>query len=90
MITQAVMDFASNFATWLLSLYPTVTIPSWFTGMDSWVNQIFSAVNGTSPWIPWPLVIGAGVVVLTFYLGALGFKLVLRVASYLPFIGGAG
>lgn len=90
MITQAVLDFGTNFVTWLIGLFPSWTVPAWFTGLDGYVNQVLGAVNGTSPWIPWPLVISVGVVVISTYLVCLGIKTVLRLAAFIPFFGGAG
>lgn len=90
MITQAVVNIASGFFAWLASLFPSWTPPDWFVSLSDYVNNVFSALNGLGAWVDWALFFGVLTLALATYVVCFTIKLVLRIAAYLPFVGGAG
>lgn len=90
MITNAFIDWACGFASWIGTLFPSWDIPASLAAPGTLVNQVMSSFVGLGAWVDWAvlgLVVGA---VVGTYTVMFATKLVLRIASYLPFVGGAG
>jgi hypothetical protein len=76
------------FLGWLLSLFPTITLPSWFTTINGYIADGVEVANGLSNWVPldalrnaFLFLMGLGMVVLAVRAFRIGLSL---------FTGGGG
>jgi len=90
MITEWLINVGATVATWFLSLIPSWQIPDFFTTLDSQINSLFAGASGFSVWVPWTVVVTAIGISLGSWVIGLSVKAIRAIASYLPFIGGAG
>ena len=87
MITDAIINLCMSIASWFMSLLPT-DLPDWLDSAVTGISTLVSQVQSWSVWIPWNelkiIVIGLfafwGIIFLV--------KLVLKIWSFVPFIGG--
>lgn len=90
MITEWILQLSNGFLSWLASLFPTYTPPSWLSDPGGWVAQLTQTVAGLGYWVNFPAIAGIVTLTLTLYITAFGFKLARAVAAHVPFIGGNG
>lgn len=88
MILEWLWAKIAGFLGWLLSLFPTFTVPDWVNTIGSYATQGITWVNGLHNWVPLEamrvslgFLLGCGAVVLAVR----GFRIVLSL-----FTGGGG
>jgi len=54
------------------------------------LSSVLVGAGALGAWIPWPVLGLTFTIVMTFYLGSLALKVVLKLWSFVPFIGGSG
>ncbi|MDI1338133.1 MAG: hypothetical protein PSU94_18280 [Lacunisphaera sp.] len=90
MILEWLLGIGVTIGDWFASLFPDVEVPPFLTGLDSMLNDLFAQLGGVSVWADWGFIfVVVGVVVVVWGI-AFTIKIVRAIASYLPFIGGAG
>lgn len=90
MIIEWLITVAVNFVGWIGSLFPTIEIPGWLSGLDGSVNGWFSQWDGVGVWVDWKFISTVVAVVLSVW--AIGFviKLVRVILGHIPQFGGNG
>lgn len=90
MIVEWLWSITAGFVGWIASWFDGVEVPAWLTdGTDALAGFLASAA-GLGAWFPWEVISVVFGGLVAFYLVAFGIKLVLKVAAFLPFIGGSG
>jgi len=90
MVTEWFAQVGVAIATFFVELLPAWSPPVELVQLDETVNGWLASLGGLSPWVPWPVVILSVVLAVGTWAAALSVKAIRAVASYLPFIGGAG
>lgn len=90
MIVEWIVGLATTVWAWFGSLWPDWTPPAFLVGVDNQVNDLLANSAGLGSWVDWPFVLACVGAVLAVWLITLIVKIALRVASYIPFFGGAG
>ncbi|GAA2084158.1 hypothetical protein GCM10009840_21060 [Pseudolysinimonas kribbensis] len=90
MIVQWLIDVATGFAAWFASLFPVWEPPEWLVHLDDQVNPVLDNLAGVGAWVDWTFILAVVSAVLLCWGITLSIKVLRAVASYLPFIGGAG
>lgn len=90
MITEWIISVGSGFASWAAGLFPQLTIPSWLTNADDYVNGVFAYGDGLGAWVDWPVVAAIGAVPLATWVLMLTVRGGRVALSHLPFVGGRG
>jgi hypothetical protein len=89
-IVQWLMTIGSGFVSWLATLFPAVPMPSWLTASTGSVYSFMASASNIGVWVPWGALSVAVSFLIIVYGGALAFRLVLKLVSFLPFVGGNG
>jgi hypothetical protein len=89
-ITQAIVHAALGIATWFCTLFPAWDPPAWFVSLGSSLAGLVSGMSGLGGWIDWPIVSVIAAAAIGTWLVCLGIKALRAIASYIPFVGGAG
>lgn len=90
MIIEFFIGLGLDVANWIGTLFEPIEIPAWATDALNGIAGFLTSIAGLGAWTPWAA-IGAAVGLTLAVFGVMfGAKLVRAVASYLPFIGGAG
>jgi len=88
MIADALLNFAFNVLSWLISLLP----PS--TGFPTDVINAFATIGGYTqildPIIPWSTIATTVGLAFTVEIAIFGFKTIKWLLSHIPWIGGKG
>jgi hypothetical protein len=90
MIVNAIIDWACGFASWIASLFPVWNVPPSLASPGSLVNTVMASAVGLGAWVDWTVFAAVVGAVVGTYVVMFAVKLLLRIASYLPFVGGAG
>jgi len=90
MISEWFLNLSSTVWVWFAELFPTWQVPAFLSGIDETVNSFMSNAAGIGAWIDWTFWLVCVGVVISVWVVGLTVKIALRVAAYLPFIGGAG
>lgn len=90
MITQFFLDLGASIVNWLASLFPPWQVPSQVTGLPGMLSQLLAGMGGLGGWIDWGVVSAAVGVAVSTWIVCLVIKTLRAIASYLPFVGGAG
>lgn len=90
MIINWIIDVALGFVAWLGSLFPPFELPPALAAPGSLVNQVMGSFVGLGAWVDW-LVLGAvATAVVGTWVVMFGVKLIMKLVSFLPFVGGSG
>jgi hypothetical protein len=87
-ITEWLAGVFTGFISWLSTLVPSFTLPSWFTGFGASYNAFFASFNGFGVWANWTLIGSVLGVVLGFWLLVLVVKILRWLWGLTPFSGG--
>lgn len=90
MITEAIVQVAMGFFGWLGTLFQGWSKPDWAEDASSQIATIVDGAQGLGVWFPFNVLSVVVASILTLYLIAFGTKFLLKVAAFLPFIGGSG
>jgi hypothetical protein len=90
MVTLGIIQWACGFASWIASLFPVWNVPPSMASPGSLVAQVMASFVGLGAWVDWVVFSAVITAVVGTYLVMFTVKLLLRIASYLPFVGGAG
>jgi hypothetical protein len=89
-ITEFLIGVGTSVGSWFASLWPSWTPPAFLTDLSTTVNGLLANLNGVGAWADWGFIFGVVAAVLLVWVFSAAVKLIRAVASYLPFIGGAG
>jgi hypothetical protein len=90
MITEFFITLGLSIVGWVGSLFQPFVLPSWLTSSSSGLYGFLNTAAGLGVWLPMSA-LGISIGFLGVCFGAmLATKLILRVWSMLPFIGGGG
>jgi hypothetical protein len=89
MVVNALLSMFADALSWLLSLMPHLSVPTWLTTAGTTLTGLLNGLSGTSGWLPWiPLEASIGLA-----LAAVGISVAIRgvriVASFLTLGGGS-
>lgn len=90
MIVTWLLGIGDNVSAWLAGMWPDWTPPDFLVHFDTTLNGILHNLDGVSVWADWPFMLVVVALVLGVWATTAGVKLVRAIASYLPFVGGAG
>lgn len=90
MIINWIIDVALGFVAWLGSLFPVWDIPPALAAPGTLVNQVMGSFLGLGAWVDWGVLGAVAIAVVGTWLVMFGVKLVMKLVSYLPFVGGSG
>jgi hypothetical protein len=90
MIAQAFLDFISGLMAWILQPFSGVDFAPWVTQLDINVGTVLSYLSGLGVWIDWAFVSAVLGGVALIWTICFSVKLVLRIVSHIPEVGGAG
>lgn len=89
MVTDAILRALANFLSWVIGLFPTITLPDWVTTVTGFVTGIVTQALQLGNWIPWPMVGLAFVFIWGAFLVAFGVRIARIVASFFTAGGGS-
>lgn len=90
MVTLSLIQWACGFGSWIASLFPSWDPPAALAAPGSLVSQVMTSFVGLGAWVDW-VVFGAVITaVVGTYVVMFAVKLLLRIAAFLPFVGGSG
>lgn len=90
MIINWIIDVALGFVAWLGSLFPVWDIPPALAAPGTLVNMIMGSFVGLGSWVDWVVLGAVAAAVVGTWLVMFGVKLVMKLVSFLPFVGGSG
>lgn len=90
MITEALISFGTGFVSFIAGIFPHWTAPDWLTGFGSQIQSILNPAQGLGVWLNFGLAGTVVVAVVGTWIVCFGIKLLLRIVSYVPLVGGAG
>lgn len=90
MITDWFIGLASGFVTWLVSLFPAIALPGWFTGFGDTVNGIFSTFSGLGAWADFAVLGVCSAWSLGAWVLFASIKTTRAAVAHVPGVGGAG
>lgn len=90
MVVTALIQWACGFASWVGSLFPVWIPPAALAAPGSLVNQIMASAVGLGVWIDWVVFAAVVGAVVGTYVVMFAVKLLLRIVSHIPLVGGAG
>lgn len=88
MITGLILKFFGFVLHAVLSVLPTISVPSWLTSADGAITTVFQAAGSMSVWFPIALASTVLLAVLAIWAVAFGIKAARIVVSL--FTGGGG
>ena len=89
MITQKIIELGLSISSWFLGLLPQHA-PDWLVDSGDGIAHILKVINSWTVWVPWNVLKVVCIGLMAFWLVIWLIKLLMRVWSYVPFIGGAG
>ena len=84
MITSWFMQTGTGFIGWVLSLFPTFTMPSWAGSFMTTLATILTDGANLGAWIPWAVIFGCVSFLLTVWLTGFGMKALRWLVSWIP------
>lgn len=90
MIINWIIDVALGFVAWLGSLFPVWDIPPALASPGTLVNQVMQSFLGLGAWVDWVVLGAVALAVVGTWVVMFGVKLVMKLVSFLPFVGGSG
>lgn len=90
MITEWLFSLGMVLSDWFAGLFPDWDPPVFLATFDTQINDLLSKLSGVGVWADWTYILVVVSAVLAAW--ALGFviKIVLRIAAFIPLVGGAG
>lgn len=88
MITDAIIGWLIDAVSWLVSLIPTIPVPSWVGNIGSMFDVMFQYASSMGVWVPVRLGFTVAAAVLICVLAGLTIKIARSVLSY--FLAGGG
>jgi len=89
-IVEWLWSLAAGFVGWIASLFENIELPDWLPDGSTALAGFLESASGLGAWFPWEIIALVFAGLVTVYLVAFGIKLVLKVAAFIPFIGGSG
>ncbi len=90
MITEFLITIGLSVVGWIGTLFQPFQLPSWLTSSGSGLYAFLNYASGLGAWLPLTA-LGTCITFLVVCFGSmLASKLILRLWSMLPFIGGGG
>lgn len=89
MIIDALMDAFTGIVKWFISIFPSFTVPSWFTGFGDTFNNFMGGLDGFGVWANWGLMEAVMLGCLAFWLVVLIIKALRWLYGLTPFSGGS-
>jgi len=84
------MSIATNLSGWFVGMFPEWDVPEFIAQLDGQVNAVFAGLSGLGAWVDFNITFTVVGLALLAYLTGLTIKAARAVASYIPFVGGAG
>lgn len=90
MILEWLMRVGTGFASWVVSLFPSIDMPDAIVNLDSSIEDVLQLGAGAGVFIDWTYIgIVAGVPLAIWALGLL-VKAIRALLAHIPFVGGKG
>lgn len=89
MVTDAILRALANFLSWVVGLFPTITLPEWVAIVTGFISGIVTQALQLGNWIPWPMVGLAFVFIWGAFIVALAVRIARIVASFFTAGGGS-
>lgn len=91
MITEWFVNLGTQFVAWLVTAFPSWSLPDWFVTLDDGLSGIFAMASWLGVWVDTAVVSTVLVAIIGTWTVSATIKLFLRAASHVPGgIGGAG
>lgn len=90
MISEFFLDVAVNFILWLAGLFGTWTPPAELQNAVDVVDNVMSGFHGVGVWVEWGVVAACMAAASLTWAIVFGMRVVMRLASHVPLVGGAG
>lgn len=88
MITGFLMSLASGIVSWLLSLWPSWSLPSWMTDTSSSIGSLLTQFASMGVWLNWALTVSVVGAVLAAYIFNLTVRGLRWILGLFPTMGG--
>jgi hypothetical protein len=89
-IIEWLVHVATGFWGWIADLFPDWDVPAELTDPNGALAAVMGFGQGLEPFVNWQLVGILGAIPLAVWVIGLTAKLVLKLVSHVPFIGGNG
>lgn len=90
MIVEWLMRIGLKIAGWFVSLFPSTDPPQWIATLDDKWNAVVGGASGIGVWVDWTYVLVILGAVLAVYVAMFIVKVLMKVAAFIPFLGGSG
>jgi hypothetical protein len=90
MISEFFIDLSVNFIVWLAGVFGSYTPPDELLNAVDAVDGALAGISGVGVWVDWAVLGACTAAASATWAVVFGIRLVLRVASHIPIIGGAG
>lgn len=89
MITDAIINLGQLLMSFILDLLPDAA-PDWLLDLSGDVARIVGTIDTYTVWIPWNALRVVAIGLMAFWAIVFAIKLVLKLISHVPLIGGNG
>lgn len=90
MITEWLIAVGSGFAKFIVTLFPTLSLPSGLVNVDDSVRGVIEMAAGTGVFVDWTYIGLVAGIPLAIWAGGLLLKGTRALIAHLPFVGGRG
>lgn len=90
MIVEWLVQVGAGFAQWIVSLFPSLVLPSDLVHLDTSIKSLLALGAGTGVFVDWSYIgLVAGIPLAVWGAGVL-VKAIRTLIAHIPFIGGRG
>lgn len=89
MVTDSIVKALASFLTFVLGLFPTITMPDWLTTVTTFIGTTVANALALGNWIPWQTVGLAFVFIWLSWAVAFGIRVARIAASFFTAGGGS-
>lgn len=90
MIIEWLMRVGTGFASWVVSIFPTLDLPEGIVNLDDHITSVLALGAGTGVFIDWTYIGFVAAIPLSVWALGLLVKAVRALVAHIPFVGGKG
>lgn len=91
MITEFFITLGTTIGGWFFDWIPDLdSAETLVVDASNSLGPVLAGAGALGPWLPWDVLVGTFLIVISIYVAMFLAKIGLKVAGFIPFIGGTG